>query len=299
MKDVRCSLCESDLFELQILDIDYIEFHRILPSNTMHHVHKANIYYQSTRKPQKVIFKRTMRSHELKILKMLQELFKGHSKPHMSLLAFVEDKQSNATVMMLERGKIDLHGFRIQTDGLISSSISTAIVRSLVEKVSMLHKNDLAHLDLSIENVLLTNKEVFLIDFENARLLPHEEEFHFNTDTKPMCNAGKENFMSSEQHSGRAWNGFQSDVFAIGIIAFWLFFGTLPFNSHKSRECKWLQTNQVEEVVLWFGSPFSDDLYTKQTRLALQFIAQCCSHASVRPRHAEALLAHELFTIKK
>ncbi len=290
-----CTLCNSESFLAKNTNIDYIEFHQVLPSSTIHHVHKATIYYFSTNTPRKVIFKRITRLRELEVLNVLERLFSSDSKPHMSLLDFIQFKENNVTIMILERGKLDLHSFRIQSDILIPSNITTAILKSLIEKVNMIHTKGLAHLDLSIENVLLSNKQAFLIDFENARFLSFAEDFHFNTESKPKSNVGKIAFMSSDQYHGRAWNGFQADVFAIGVIAFWLFFATMPFVSHKSRECRLLQSERIEEVVLYFGSPFCDDLSNNQTRLALSFIGQCCAHSSVRPRCAAELLTHELF----
>lgn len=97
----------------------------------------------------------------------------------------------------------------------------------ICEIVSTLHKEGLIHCDLKSENIMIDEfGEVALLDFGLAHIASGKP---LDLDNRMV--AGTIRYMSPEQASGVPAEqlGFQTDVFALGVIGFRLFTGAFPF----------------------------------------------------------------------
>jgi len=92
----------------------------------------------------------------------------------------------------------------------------------IVEGVHFIHKCNISHLDLSLENILLSNDDTIKIcDFGLAR-----EGVHFKgTSERP----GKVGYMCGEIFSQKDYNGHKADVWSAGVILFILLSGIPPY----------------------------------------------------------------------
>lgn len=259
--------------------IDKIKF---LPSyeNHRNHIHPVKIMYKNGNRL-KAIFKTTKSKQEVLILELLNFLFQGNVKrPHIRMIDKMERLENQCTTIILEQGPMSVHSLLEQVRCF---ALSNHILYSIVEKVNLLHQNEIAHLDLCIDNILFENNEAFLIDFEFSALLPSDSLFHF-TSNLPLF--GKYNYMSKERKQKLSWNGFQEDIYAIGIIACLLFFDCFPYNNDDNLDFTILEKKAQKYARYSFRC--SDDI-----EQVLQFIKLTTSDH--RPYHASKLLSHPIF----
>eukprot|EP00930_Biecheleria_cincta_P034916 TRINITY_DN24060_c0_g2_i1.p1 TRINITY_DN24060_c0_g2~~TRINITY_DN24060_c0_g2_i1.p1 ORF type:complete len:455 (+),score=64.46 TRINITY_DN24060_c0_g2_i1:28-1365(+) len=108
------------------------------------------------------------------------------------------------------------------------------IAQQMRSAVRYLHKRDIAHCDLSLENFLLAGTgasdgrlEVKLIDFSMAAL-----------GRENLVGArGKPSYEAPEMHQGQSHDPFRADVFALGVCLFLLASGNYPWKSTRPRCC--------------------------------------------------------------
>ncbi|CAN1209781.1 histidine kinase [Tumidithrix helvetica PCC 7403] len=98
-----------------------------------------------------------------------------------------------------------------------------------------LHRDRIIHKDIKPDNILIHphSKQIKLIDFSIASLLPHETQAIQNINTLE----GTLSYLSPEQ-TGRMNRGidYRSDFYALGVTFYKLLTGHLPFVSHDPME---------------------------------------------------------------
>ena len=106
---------------------------------------------------------------------------------------------------------------------------------SLVEILENLHQKRIIHKDIKPANILINpeTKEIFLIDFSIASLLPKETQELQN----PNQLEGTLAYISPEQ-TGRMNRGidYRSDFYSLGVTFYELLTGQLPFESNDGME---------------------------------------------------------------
>jgi len=96
------------------------------------------------------------------------------------------------------------------------------ILRDVVTAVQHTHSKGIAHRDIKLENILL-NKEgkSYLIDYGLCTMV---EEGKLS---REWC--GSDNYLSPQIVRRVPYDGYQADVFSLGVVAFALLFGVFPF----------------------------------------------------------------------
>lgn len=103
--------------------------------------------------------------------------------------------------------------------------------RQCVEGVRYLHKYNIAHRDLSLENFFVTTDNIVKIgDFGQARMVEVDDEGK----VKELVNAaaeraGKPGYMAPEIHDGMLYDPKAADVFALGVSLFVALTAIPPF----------------------------------------------------------------------
>eukprot|EP00448_Togula_jolla_P003029 CAMPEP_0170596312 /NCGR_PEP_ID=MMETSP0224-20130122/15043_1 /TAXON_ID=285029 /ORGANISM="Togula jolla, Strain CCCM 725" /LENGTH=510 /DNA_ID=CAMNT_0010920581 /DNA_START=51 /DNA_END=1583 /DNA_ORIENTATION=+ len=95
-----------------------------------------------------------------------------------------------------------------------------------------LHSLSIAHRDVSVENFLVDEEAdgslaVKLIDFGAAST----EQFHTRR-------SGKPSYQAPEQHSGKAYDAYLADAFALGVVAYVALLKDYPWQSTIPGQCK-------------------------------------------------------------
>lgn len=122
-------------------------------------------------------------------------------------------------------------------DGRLDPDLVRRLFIEMVQGVQYMHTQGVCHLDLSLENLLLTGDhdmpDLKICDFGLARFIQcqtingvqHELPYSPAVGTKP----GKLGYMSPEVFAGLPFSGTISDVWSMGVILFILLTGVPPY----------------------------------------------------------------------
>jgi serine/threonine protein kinase/tetratricopeptide (TPR) repeat protein len=125
---------------------------------------------------------------------------------------------------------------RIRRDGKFSAAVALPLLRQIAEGVDAAHSERIVHGDLKSRNVMLTRDEngdqsACIMDFGLARRVPLSTgESESSSDI--FRHAGTPAWMAPEQVEGRP-PGPQADIYALGLIAFEMVTGHLPFDGAR------------------------------------------------------------------
>lgn len=122
----------------------------------------------------------------------------------------------------------------------------------IMRGVKTLHQNHIAHLDLSLENILLTDTSlsatVKIIDFGTARALNTTSPFvSAQENTRP----GKLRYQSPEIVKGGAFNAKAADIYSCGVILFAMLTGSLPYSTPFAVDVnfRWATQGQIRRLL--------------------------------------------------
>jgi len=112
----------------------------------------------------------------------------------------------------------------ISNQGKMSEIIARTIFHQLVEAVEYLHKNDLAHLDLKLDNILVNQEfQIKVCDFDLSQSL----------DSKILKARGTPGSRAPEIKKGICCNLQAADIYSLGTILFILLSGRPAYNEVK------------------------------------------------------------------
>ena len=103
------------------------------------------------------------------------------------------------------------------------------ILRQIFEAINYLHKNNIAHLDIKLDNILINkNLEIKLIDFGFGIYDPKKELNNFF--------GGTPSYMSPEIVLKRPYISILSDIWSLGVLVFTLFCNEYPFKGMTEKD---------------------------------------------------------------
>lgn len=122
--------------------------------------------------------------------------------------------------------------------GPMPTALAVPILRQLCDGLQHAHDAGVLHRDLKPENVMLvagegTGERAVVMDFGLAKESVAGPELTKLTDTGVVL--GTPEFMSPEQIRGKPLDP-RSDIFALGVLAFELLTGRLPFEGNTAQE---------------------------------------------------------------
>jgi len=184
---------------------------------------------------------------EAKILKALQ--------PHFAIIhmedetVYEDDKFLAITLEYCQRGDLFDYLTRCARNNIrIHQLIKYNWLRNLAEGIHFMHTNKICHLDLSLENILLTkNSQLRIADFGHARFFELGEKLEIENGLR----VGKETYRAPEIQEKEAFYGDKADVWSFGVIMFILLFGHPPFENPSNKDQRF---NKI------FNRDFSDML---------------------------------------
>jgi serine/threonine protein kinase len=158
---------------------------------------------------------------EIKVLKMLN---------HPNIIKLVDAYETSDSVyMVLEKcygGELFDH---VVDKGTLNEEEASTIIRNITSAVRHMHSLDIIHRDLKPENLLLTSSgkdaEVKLIDFGLAKVMQDDVARSF---------LGTKGYLAPEMLKRDAYDK-SVDMWALGVIAFVLLCGCLPFDDDAVR----------------------------------------------------------------
>jgi serine/threonine-protein kinase len=128
---------------------------------------------------------------------------------------------------------------RIQRGGKLSPGQALPLLRDIAEGIDAAHREHIVHGDLKSGNVMLTSDtngqvSACITDFGLARRIAHAAQ-ETDTITEDAPRGGTPAWMAPEQVEGRP-PGPEADIYAIGLIAYEMVTGRLPFDGETPEE---------------------------------------------------------------
>jgi serine/threonine-protein kinase len=113
--------------------------------------------------------------------------------------------------------------------GALPRASALELVRHIAEALDYAHGHGIVHRDIKPANIMVTAAgQPKIADFGIAKLAQAET-------TMPGQVVGTPAYMSPEQLNGKALDG-RSDLFSLGVIAYWLLTGVKPFDGDTLTE---------------------------------------------------------------
>jgi calcium/calmodulin-dependent protein kinase I len=172
---------------------------------------------------------------------------------------------------------------RICRKGSYYESDAADLIRATLSAVAYLHDHGIVHRDLKPENLLFRtpedNADLLIADFGLSRIMD-EEQFHVLTTT-----CGTPGYMAPEIFK-KSGHGKPVDVWAIGVITYFLLCGYTPFDRDSNLE--------EMQAILVADYSFTPIEYWRGVSLtARQFIKRCLTIDPTQRMTAHEALSHE------
>lgn len=109
----------------------------------------------------------------------------------------------------------------VMTNGLMSLEATLSVFSQVAKAVEYCHANGIAHCDIKMENVLLSNGSVKLADFgfaKSSAVVAESDEF-----------CGTLPYAAPEVVMGMEHDAMKADVWSMGVMLYVMLFGAFPF----------------------------------------------------------------------
>ena len=122
----------------------------------------------------------------------------------------------------------DLLSF-IRKRNKLSESIAQIIFKQLIEGLKYIHKKNIIHRDIKLDNILIdTTNTVKICDFGVSRKINKGEKIY------ERC--GTPAYIAPEIYKKIGYTGFQSDIWSAGVTLYYILSGNLPFKGNNIHE---------------------------------------------------------------
>jgi len=143
-----------------------------------------------------------------------------------TLIECVED--ANHIYFVMEFLEKEL--FDVVTMESVPESSAKMYFKQIVEGMEYLQSRSICHRDISLENVMLSESgRAVIIDFGMCLLLPRHVMSGEVMNVGPQGTCGKKSYMAPEIYHNSSFNGFQSDVWSLGVLLYMLLTKSAPY----------------------------------------------------------------------
>ena len=132
---------------------------------------------------------------------------------------------------------------KVSAEGRLDEDTVKRILKQLVKSVEFLHCHNIVHHDIKAENIFFLSsdhKNILLGDFGLARILNSNEKMHDVSGTL--------SYMAPEMFDREQGYSFPIDIWAIGVVAYFMLGGYMPFDCDDDEETK--DAIKIENIYL-------------------------------------------------
>ncbi|KAF2862622.1 putative calcium/calmodulin dependent protein kinase [Piedraia hortae CBS 480.64] len=231
----------------------------------------------------KVINKRLMAGREHMVRNEIAVL-KRVSMGHQNILTLVDYFETMNNLYLVTELALGGELFdRICRKGSYYESDAADLIRAVLSAVAYLHDHGIVHRDLKPENLLFRtpedNADLLIADFGLSRIMD-EEQFHVLTTT-----CGTPGYMAPEIFR-KSGHGKPVDVWAIGVITYFMLCGYTPFDRESNLE-------EMQAILAADYSFTPVEYWRGVSTAARQFIEQCLTIDPTQRMTAHEALSHE------
>jgi serine/threonine-protein kinase len=158
--------------------------------------------------------------------------------PHVCKILRLGESEDGLIYLVMPYLKGELLSDREVRDGPMDVATGVALLREVCEGLHHAHELQIIHRDLKPENIMLVPDDggrdhAVVMDFGLAKERRADPAIQKLTATGIIL--GTPEFMSPEQIRGKPLDA-RSDIYALGIVAFEMFTGKLPFQGRNAQE---------------------------------------------------------------
>eukprot|EP01103_Thecamoeba_quadrilineata_P009281 TRINITY_DN19016_c0_g1_i1.p1 TRINITY_DN19016_c0_g1~~TRINITY_DN19016_c0_g1_i1.p1 ORF type:complete len:333 (-),score=27.93 TRINITY_DN19016_c0_g1_i1:140-1138(-) len=152
----------------------------------------------------------------------LHQILSGHRNIIRTFDVFEENMVLH---IVMEYISCDLLTYLSDRHGGLSEAESRHIFKQLRKVISYLHRKNIVHGDIKLENVLFETLScrIVLIDFGSASILQKKDE-------ALTILSGTQQYVAPEVVLGEHYDGRKSDIYSLGVVLFCITTNRLPFD---------------------------------------------------------------------
>ena len=180
--------------------------------------------------------------------------------------------------IVMELMQCDLLDLLMKTS--ISENYRISYLRQLCRAVNLLHSRGIAHLDIKLENCLISGKSLEILKISDFNLSHMYTNFSHDDDLNSAKftvrgQVGSLPYAAPEVLVGKKFNGFSADKWSVGICVWALSFNCWPFRSasleHKNYELL-TQKNSIRAII---HTDLLNLRSSKYNNIIIQFMEGC------------------------
>lgn len=167
---------------------------------------------------------------------------------HPSILQKYEHFETKSDIyMILEHMDCDLHDFFISQNNKLCECSIRNIFKQICDGVLYMHKIGIAHMDLSLENILISknNNDNFNVKICDFGLSLIHRSFPFTLSDRiekfvlpkyDFKHIGKLSYCSPEFYSDYKFDAFKKDIYSLGIILYKMHVSSTPYEKPSEND---------------------------------------------------------------
>ncbi len=120
---------------------------------------------------------------------------------------------------------------RIEREGALPIPDAVRLLREVADALARAHKAGVIHRDIKPENVLIEERHALVADFGVAKALSEATDSVLAGRSTAGFTIGTPAYMAPEQAAGDPSIDHRADIYALGILAYEMLTGDVPFNA--------------------------------------------------------------------
>ncbi|GAV26993.1 hypothetical protein PMKS-000454 [Pichia membranifaciens] len=159
----------------------------------------------------------------------------------------------------------DLYSFILAHRSEMTSELIRCIFANIVSAVSYMHKMDVCHRDIKLENILLKHSQLEILNYGTVLAVKHNpiavlSDFGLSKKIDPLnpmltTRCGSEDYVSPELLLGMPYDGKQNDCWSLGVVLYTMLESRLPFdplpNERENRLKRKSKPAHRIAMILW------------------------------------------------